>query len=108
MGIMNKQDRETVLNLIMDNQKSHITFTIRLDPSTNKIINYGIAQNLIIQQKNGLFKLSSLGANFSEKLLKSQLILEDEISFLQKISGNLTESKIDELRNNWEKFDVKG
>ncbi|RNC98266.1 hypothetical protein [Lysinibacillus halotolerans] len=73
--------------------------TLRFDPAVNKTINFMLADKIIYQQKNGLFRLSDKGKKFTQKLIRSNELLISEKSFLNNISTHLSEDIIKNISN---------
>ncbi|MGD9679201.1 MAG: hypothetical protein AB7V16_12745 [Vulcanibacillus sp.] len=76
-------------------------FVIRFDPSVNRTILFALFDGLIIQQNNGLFKLTEKGKLLSGLIKEDLNVFIGEKLFLQDISNTLTEAKIKNLKTKW-------
>lgn len=74
---------------------------VRFDPSVNRAVKYAIADKLIIQLKNGTFRLSNKGKQFVLDIEKDNSLLSNEKQYLDKYSKRLTNDKIDVLMSAW-------
>ena len=74
---------------------------VRFDPSVNRAVKYAIADNLLIQLKNGTFRLSDKGKQFILEIEKDNNLLSNEKQYLDKYSKRLTNDKIDVLMSAW-------
>ena len=74
---------------------------VRFDPSVNRAIKYAIADEMIIQLKNGTFRLSDKGKKFILEIEKDKNLLIKEKQYLAKYSKKLTNDKIDILMSAW-------
>lgn len=79
---------------------------IRFDPAINRAVNYALADKLIFQQANGLFRLTSKGKDFAKLINDDNQLMINEKSFLNELSNKLTENKIKELMTIWRYSDV--
>ncbi len=73
---------------------------VRFDPAVNRALKYAIADNLIIQLKNGTFKLSGNGKDFVKKIESEDLLFEEKI-FLNRLGLGLTNEKVERLMSLW-------
>lgn len=73
---------------------------VRFDPAINRAIKYAIADGLILQLKNGTFKLSEKGKKLVGQIDKEKL-LEKEKLFLKLLGTRLTNEKIESLMSLW-------
>lgn len=80
---------------------------IRFDPVVNRALLYATTDGLIIQQINGLFRLTDKGKSLISEIKKDKTILCDEIEFLKSLSTKLTEDKIKSLMENWRRIYVE-
>ncbi|MBC1235202.1 hypothetical protein [Listeria booriae] len=85
-------EREVLMRYLKGSEDSYIV--LRYDPLINKTIDFIVAEKLIIQQKNGLFKLTPNGRKYSDKLLSDDGILVTEKEYLNQIGENLSEQLI--------------
>lgn len=74
---------------------------IRFDPAINRAVKYALADKLIFQQSNGLFRLTEKGKEFVKMIRKDKSIMINEKKFLADLSNKLTEGKIKELMTVW-------
>lgn len=79
---------------------------IRFDPAINRAVKYALADKLIFQQANGLFRLTPKGKDFVALIIKDKKLMINEKSFLSELSNKLTEAKIKELMTIWRYSDV--
>lgn len=79
---------------------------IRFDPAINRAVKYALADKLIFQQANGLFRLTEKGKGFVKMIRKDKSIMINEKSFLANLSNKLTELKIKELMTVWRYSDA--
>lgn len=78
-----------------------ITFMlVRFDPAINRAIKYAMADGLVIQLKNGMFKLSEKGKKLIKQIDKVE-VLEKEKQFLKELGTKLTNDKIESLMSLW-------
>lgn len=71
------------------------------DPAVNRAVKYAIADKLLIQLKNGTFRLSDSGKKFVSQIEKDSRLLINEKQYLDKYSRRLTNDKIDILMSTW-------
>ncbi len=76
-------------------------FVVRFDPSVNRTILFAIFDGLIMQQNNGLFKLTDKGKSLTSLIKGDPNVFITEKQFLQDISYILTETKIKDLKTKW-------
>lgn len=74
---------------------------VRFDPSVNRAVKYAIADKLLIQLKNGTFRLSNKGKQFVLDIEKDNSLLSNEKQYLDKYGKRLTNDKIDVLMSAW-------
>ncbi len=79
---------------------------VRFDPAVNRAVKYAIADGLMFQQTNGLFKLTQKGKMFSEAIKKETDIMLGEKSYLNDISDKLSEDRIKGLISLWRYSDA--
>lgn len=73
---------------------------VRFDPAVNRAIKYAIADKLVIQLKNGTFKLTDTGKELVKKIDKEDILQEEKI-FLKELGFKLTNDKIEQLMSLW-------
>ncbi len=74
---------------------------VGFDPAVNRAVKYAIADKLLIQLKNGTFRLSDSGKKFVSQIEKDSRLLINEKQYLDKYSRRLTNDKIDILMSTW-------
>lgn len=74
---------------------------IRFDPAVNRALLFAISDGLIIQQKDGKFKLSTKGKSFVRIIKSEDNLMINEKRFLLELSTNLTEDKIKSIMDLW-------
>lgn len=79
---------------------------IRFDPAINRAVKYALADKLIFQQGNGLFRLTEKGKEFVKSIRADKDIMINEKKFLAELSSKLTEKKIKELMTVWRYTDA--
>lgn len=73
---------------------------VRFDPAVNRALKYAIADGLVVQLKNGTFKLTKNGKEFIKKISKEDILLAEK-AFLNKLGTKLTKEKIEQLMSLW-------
>ena len=73
---------------------------VRFDPAVNRALKYAIADSLIIQLKNGTYKLSGNGKDFVRKIENEDLLVEEKL-FLNRLGWRLTNEKVEQLMALW-------
>ena len=76
-------------------------FIVRFDPALNRALEYALADELIVQQGNGTYKLSANGKELAKRLADDKEVLENEKTILEDISLNLSEDRIKEISERW-------
>ncbi|MNB88333.1 hypothetical protein D3C75_353440 [compost metagenome] len=99
IALSTNSDRERLWDFV--NNRTNTYTVVRFDPAINRAIKYAIAEELFVQQKNGLFRLTSKGKNFVKKIMKDVDILRLEKMFLFTLANKLTEEKIKALTSFW-------
>lgn len=70
--------------------KKDLIQELRFDPHINTILNFLLAENLILYQKsNDLIRLTDSGKKFAQLIIDEKNILINEITFLKKYSALL-------------------
>ncbi|QNK58552.1 hypothetical protein [Paenibacillus sp. PAMC21692] len=92
-------DREKLWEFANNNTNSYTV--VRFDPAVNRAVKYAIAEGLLTQQKNGLFRLAKKGKEFMKIIMKDPNLLSSEKKYLFLLSNKLTEEKIKELTSFW-------
>ena len=88
---------EELLNYVNRHPDNYII--LRFDPTVNKTVEFMLADEFIYQQQNGLFRLTKKGRNFADEIMREGKLLQEEISFLDRLSTRLTESMMNDLTN---------
>ncbi len=76
-------------------------FVVRFDPALNRALEYALADELIVQQGNGTYKLTVKGKQLAKEIAEDKEILCDEKDILSEISLNLTEERIKDILERW-------
>lgn len=99
MAMCNKKEKQP----LMDFAKGKIVEIpiVRFDPAVNRATLYAISDKLIIQQKNGKFKLDIKGKTFVSKIMQDENLMVNEKTFLSQLSTSLTEEIIENIIANW-------
>jgi hypothetical protein len=105
VGMCTKREMEQLL-AFTEGRLANYT-VVRFDPAVNRAINYAIADNLVYQQINGLFRLTDKGRNYAKQIYKIEDLLVNEKGFLNKLAGSLSEEMIKTLMSSWRYSNVK-
>ncbi len=89
------ENMQKFLNFIKFDSPS-LDLWIRLDPSLNRSIDFGVADGYIEVTNNGHLKLTNKGKVFSTSIFEDKKLLEKEKEFLKNI-GKVPESKIKKI-----------
>lgn len=83
--------------------KSHLQcgLIVRFDPALNRALEYAIADEMIIQQGNGTYKLTEKGKKLAKEISNDEKIFKSEKETLNEISLSLTEERIKEISERW-------
>jgi len=100
IGMNTRQDRYELTEFANGRLSSNYTI-VRFDPAVNRCIKYAIADGLIKQQLNGLFRLNKKGKKLVEKIKRIDDLMISEKSFLLDLSDKLDEDKIKSLMETW-------
>lgn len=74
---------------------------LRLDPSVNRALAFGVAEKVFFQANNGKYGLTEQGERFFSEIMGDGDILSIEKIFLKSVANKLPEKKIDELITDW-------
>ena len=74
---------------------------IRFDPAVNRAVCYALADRILVQQANGLYRLTDKGKRFVKTIDKSSDLMEREKTLLGRLSNKLTEAQIRDLMSTW-------
>jgi hypothetical protein len=88
------------MNLISFLESAKNETVIKFMPATNRAVNFALAENLLIKQKNGLLKLSKEGFLFAKLLMDNDILMEEKVKILN-ISKLLTKEKEEFLKKGW-------
>lgn len=82
---------------------SHLQYNliVRFDPALNRALEYAIADEMIVQQGNGTYKLSEKGKKLAKAISDDEEIFRSEKETLSEISLSLTEERIKEISERW-------
>lgn len=98
-AINDKEELNNLLSFI--EEKNNNLIIVRFDPVVNRAIGYALAENLILRQANGLFKLSPKGKTLVSEINKDINLFLREKNIMENISFKLTEEKIKSLILDW-------
>ncbi|OPA80576.1 hypothetical protein BVG16_07600 [Paenibacillus selenitireducens] len=99
IGLSTKQDMDKLKDLAYDRLTSYTV--VRFDPAVNHAVRYAVAEGLIFQQQNGLFRLTKTGKIYVKRIIKNTELMCDEKRYLFSLSTMLTEEKIKALTSLW-------
>lgn len=91
------------LLLLASHQLGKEIALVRFDPSISRAICYAIADELIYQQGNGLFRLKEKGKSLVASIYSDLSVMSVEKEFFEELSSLLTEEIIDEIEDSWRK-----
>ena len=74
---------------------------IRFDPAVNSALNFAMADDLIMQQKTGSYKLTEKGREMAHAIDSDSELMIAEKSELDILSKSLSEEKINALSDSW-------
>lgn len=97
VSMYSEKEKSTLLDFV--NGESDQYLILRYDPTINKTIDFMLAEKIVFQQANGLFRLTTSGKGFLEKIMNDESLLVSEKDFLNKLSNKLTESLINNLKS---------
>lgn len=89
-----------------NNERTHYTI-VRLDPAVNHAVKYALADGLLFQQKNGLFRLTKKGKTYVKNINKDFNLMKNERDYLSRLADKLTEEKIKTLTSLWRYSNVE-
>lgn len=96
-SMYSEKERSRLLNYV--NSDSNQYLILRYDPTINKTIDFMLAEEIIFQQKNGLFRLTKAGNRFLKSIMSDKGLLINEKKFLNELSNKLTEDLIHKLKS---------
>lgn len=97
VSMYSEKEKVNLLNFV--NGKNNQYIVLRYDPTVNKTVDFMLAEKIIFQQGNGLFRLTKSGKKFTEKIMDDQNLLVNEKRFLKDLSSKLTEKLIDSIKS---------
>ncbi|CAG9606848.1 hypothetical protein [Pseudoneobacillus rhizosphaerae] len=92
-----EKEMVNLLNFVNETNNNYIV--LRYDPTVNKTVDFMLAEKIIFQQANGLFRLTKSGIKFFENIMKDQNLLVNEKKFLRDLSSKLTEKLINRIKS---------
>lgn len=99
--ISNALNKKEYMIDLLDYVNNRIDYiVVRFDPVVNRAIKYAIADELVIQQKKGTFKLTEKGEKLVDMVEKENVLVRERSS-LNKLGTKLTNAKINQLRSLW-------
>lgn len=104
-ALSNSNEQKKLNSFCESSFNEHII--IRFDPVVNRALLFAITDELIVQQVNGLFRLTNKGKILVNEIKKDKEVLYHEIKFLNNLSTKLTEEKINTLMENWRRIHVE-
>lgn len=103
-AVINENDFKSLIAFIDNNNV--LDTIIHFDPTITRGIKYALGDKLLGQQNNGYYKLSSHGKNFAKSIATKNIMLKEK-HYLNIISSNLTQAKINYLVSQWRFYDVE-
>ncbi|MGN7403550.1 hypothetical protein ACTHO0_27285 [Cytobacillus praedii] len=97
VSMYSEKEKINLLNFVNEMHNNYIA--LRFDPTVNKTVDFMLAEKIIFQQGNGLFRLTKSGKKFFENIMDDQKLLENEKRFLKNLSSKLTEKLIDSIKS---------
>lgn len=88
---------------------SHLqyNFIVRFDPALNRALDYALADDMLVQQGNGTYRLSEKGKKLARAISEDKDIFRLEKEILGEISLSLTEERIKEISERWKYQNAK-
>lgn len=74
---------------------------VRFDPAVNYALTYALGYGLMEQLQNAKYRLTDRGIKFAEQIISAGDLMISEIGRLNILAKKLTESKVDEMVNQW-------
>ncbi|WP_343085064.1 hypothetical protein [Blautia producta] len=100
--ISNALNTRAYMDILDDYANDRTPFMIaRFDPAVNRAIKYAIADKLLVQQKNGKFRLADKGKSLVKKMEKEKDLLVVEKEYLTKLGTRLTDERLERLISYW-------
>jgi hypothetical protein len=104
-AVSNKDTKSQLIDYIKFNYIRQLL--VRFDPVVNRSLDFCLAEKLIYQQANGLYRLTQKGKKFTAAIKSDNDLLKSEREIFTKISINLSEDKIRELTDYWRYINAK-
>lgn len=89
------------------NEQSLFSNIIKFDPAINKAIEYALVDNILTKQKDGKFKLTTLGKEIYKEIEEDENLMCREKKNIKEISGKINEDKIKEILDVWRNYSAK-
>lgn len=96
IAMYSEEERNNLLNYA-NGEATHFLI-LRYDPTINKTVDFMLAEKIIYQQGNELFRLTKAGKKFLDEIMNDEILLINEKDFLRKLSNKLNEKIIDDLK----------
>lgn len=97
LSMYSEKEKSNILKYV-NGQNDHY-LVLRFDPTINKTLDFMLAEKIVFQQDNGLFRLTNSGKNFLAEIVNDNELLINEKTFLNKLSSKLTEKMINNIKN---------
>jgi hypothetical protein len=94
---LNNKFLQRQLFALLERQLHPGDILIRVDPTLNLVINYGLAENLIRRMESGQLELTDKGIGLAILLDRKNGLFEREKLFLNSLGKRLTEVKVNEI-----------
>lgn len=98
-ALSDKRYKEKLLRFL--NSYVQYGLIVRFDPSLNRALEFALADEMIVQQGNGTYKLTEKGKSLAKQIIDDKAILRMEKEVLEEISLDLTEDRIKEISERW-------
>lgn len=99
IGLSTNKDMKMLKDFAYNISKNYVV--VRFEPAVNHAVRFAIADGIICQQRNGLFKLTKEGKKYVKGIIKDATLMNEEKKFLSSISTMVTEDKIKALTSLW-------
>lgn len=80
---------------------------VRLDPAVNRAVKYALADKVIMQLKNGSYKLTDKGKKLVSLIKQNDDLMMKEKSYLSQVGTKLSTDMIEKLMAIWGYTNVK-
>ena len=98
-ALTDSQFYEKLMRFLNANLRSELI--VRFDPALNRALEYALSDELIVQQRNGTYKLTGKGKELAKNINDDKEVLKNEKTILEDISLNLSEEIIKEISERW-------